>query len=498
MIYLLALDQGTTSTRAFVYDSGLRVRGAAQRALTQHFPTPGLVEHDPLEIWAAQRDVALAAITNAGIAPAAIRGVGLTNQRETVVLWNRRTGEPLHRAIVWQDRRTAQACAVLRARGLEPEIQRRTGLLLDPYFSASKIAWLLEHCPGARPAAARGELAVGTIDTWLAWQLTGGRHHITDAGNASRTLLYDLERGDWDDALLRMWNIPRDILPGVTDSSGELAAITALPGITAPLAGIAGDQQAALFGQACFAPGDAKCTYGTGCFILQHTGTHISRSQARLLTTVAWSRRGVREYALEGSVFMGGAVVQWLRDGLGLIEAVSDIEALAASVPDSGGVVMVPAFTGLGAPYWDAAARGLLIGLTRGTTRAHIARAALDAIALQVADVLSAMASDAGAPPRELKVDGGASRNHLLMQLQADLLGCTLIKPADLETTARGAAALAGLGIGLWPDTATLARLAEDEARTFAPRHADPEMAALKTRWHAAVARAGHWTDAAS
>jgi glycerol kinase len=494
MTYLLALDQGTTSSRAVVYDETLQVLGQAQRPLTQHFPAPGLVEHDANEIWTAQCEVALAAIANAGLPPAAIKAVGITNQRETVVLWNRRTGAPLHRAIVWQDRRTAAACEALRATGLEPSVQAHTGLVLDPYFSASKIAWLLDHCPGARAAAGRGELAIGTIDTWLAWHLSSGRRHLTDASNASRTLLYNLARGEWDEEMLRLWKIPRELLPDIVDSSGPLCEISGLPGVTATLSGIAGDQQAALFGQACFTPGDAKCTYGTGCFILQHTGTRIPRSRARLLTTVAWSLNGVREYALEGSVFMGGAVVQWLRDGLGIIAHASEIEALAAAVPDSGGVVMVPAFTGLGAPYWDAEARGLLIGMTRGTTKAHIARAALEAIAWQVTDVLEAIATDSGTPLRHLKVDGGASHNGLLMQLQADLLNCTLQQPKDLETTARGAAALAGLGLGLWPDLAAITALSMADERLITPNPVPAATRQLdRARWHAAVTRAQHW-----
>ncbi len=497
MAYLLALDQGTTSSRAFVYDEALQVVGRAQRLLTQHFPAPGLVEHDACEIWTAQRAVALAAIANAGLRPAAIKAVGITNQRETVVLWNRRTGAPLQRAIVWQDRRTAAACETLRATGIEPSLQTTTGLVLDPYFSASKIAWLLDHCSGARVAAGRGELAVGTIDTWLAWQLSGGRHHLTDASNASRTMLYNLARGEWDEEMLTLWNIPREILPDIVDSSGQLCEISGLPGVTAILAGIAGDQQAALFGQACFNPGEAKCTYGTGCFILQQTGARVARSRARLLTTVAWSLNGVRAYALEGSVFMGGAVVQWLRDGLGIIAEAAEIEALAASVPDSGGVVMVPAFTGLGAPYWDAAARGLLIGMTRGTTKAHIARAALEAIAWQVTDVLEAMASDTGTPVQQLKVDGGASHNRLLMQLQADLLNCTLQQPRDLETTARGAAALAGLGCGWWADLATIAALTSADSVSITPNPVPtPTRETDHARWRAAVARAQHWLSA--
>lgn len=490
---LLALDQGTTSSRAFVYDAELRVRGRAHRALTQHFPAPGLVEHDPLEIWQSQRDVALAAIAAAGISPRDIAGVGITNQRETIVLWERRSGRPLHAALVWQDRRTADRCEALRHAGHEPEIVARSGLLLDPYFSASKLAWLLDHVPGARAAAARGELAAGTIDSWLAWQLSGGRLHVTDASNASRTMLYDLARGEWDETLLALWNIPREVLPTICDSSGALGDVTALGDLAAPLAGMAGDQQAALFGQGCHAPGDAKCTYGTGCFILQHTGSRIPRSQSRLIATVAWSRGGQREFALEGSVFMGGAIVQWLRDGLGLLTSADEVEALAASVEDSGGVVLVPAFTGLGAPHWDAEARGLLIGLTRGTGRAHIARAALESIALQVADVLDAMARDSGAPTPLLRVDGGAARNDLLMQMQADLADCPLRRPADPESTARGAAALAGLGTGLYASPGEIAALAANDAQAFLPRAEPAARQRLRTRWQAALARAQGW-----
>ncbi|MBM4226180.1 MAG: glycerol kinase GlpK [Gammaproteobacteria bacterium] len=494
MPFLLALDQGTTSSRAIVYDETLTVRGHAAKPLAQYFPEPGHVEQDALGLWQDQRDVAMAAIANAGIPASSIEAVGITNQRETLVLWDRRTGEPLHRALVWQDRRTADACQRLRAEGLEAEIQARSGLVIDPYFSASKLAWLLDHCPGARARAARGELAAGTIDTWLIWQLSGRRTHITDASNASRTQLYNLHTGSWDPELLRWWNIPVEVLPEITDSIGTIATITALPGVDAPLAGLAGDQQAALFGQGCFSPGEAKCTYGTGCFILQHTGRNIPCSANRLLTTVAWSRAGEREFALEGSVFMGGALVQWLRDGLGIIDSAAAIEALAASVKDSDGVVLVPAFTGLGAPWWDAEARGLIIGLTRGTGRAHLARAALEAIALQIHDVLSAMTRDTGVALSTLKVDGGASANALLMQMQADVLGCTLRQPADLETTARGAAAMAGIGCGLWSDTAQLANLLGQGVREYRPvTEAGAVWAPLISRWHEAVGRAGHW-----
>ena len=496
MDFILALDQGTTSTRARVYGPDLVCLGSAQRPLAASYPAPGRVEQDPWQIWEDQQAVAAEAIAHARVSPSAVRAVGLTNQRETVVLWERRTGRPLHPALVWQDRRTSDACARLRASGLESEIQARSGLVIDPYFSASKLAWLLDHVPGARSRAARGELAAGTIDSWLAFQLSGGRRHLTDASNASRTQLYNLDTGHWDSELLKWWDIPPEVLPEIVDSSGPLFEITGLGPIRAPLAGIAGDQQAALFGQACFAAGEAKCTYGTGCFILQNTGLRRPHSTHRLLATVAWSRAGIRTYALEGSVFMGGATIQWLRDGLGLFAQASEVEALAASVPDSDGVVLVPAFTGLGAPWWDAEARGLLIGLTRGTTRAHIAQAALDAIALQVDDVFKAMARDTGTALATLKVDGGASANNRLMQLQADLLGCSLARPLDLETTARGAAALAGLGVGLWPEPDTLRDVLEREARLWEPRklHLAP-LAGLRQRWEAALARSRGWAE---
>ncbi|MSR15190.1 MAG: glycerol kinase [Gammaproteobacteria bacterium] len=493
MRYLLALDQGTTSSRALVYDEQLSVCGSAQRPLEQFFPNPGWVEHDPLEIWRSQCAVANEAVARAQLPPDAIIAVGISNQRETTVLWERAGGTPLHRALVWQDRRTADACEARRAAGVESLIQAKTGLLIDPYFCASKIHWLLEQCPGARVRAARGELAVGTIDSWLIWNLTRGRCHLTDASNASRTMLYNLTTGDWDDELLALWDIPREILPEITDSSGELAEIDGGLEFRARLTGVAGDQQAALFGQTCFNAGDAKCTFGTGCFVLRQSGQTIPHSKARLLSTVAWSHLGVRSYALEGSVFMGGAIVQWLRDGLGIIESAAEIETLARSVPDNGGVVLVPAFTGLGAPYWDPHARGLLIGLTRGTTRAHIARAALEAIALQVTAVLNAMEGDSNERLISLKVDGGAAANSLLMQLQSDLLGCPLEVPADLETTARGAASLAGIGAGVWPDFMALAAL-NQPSRVYAPHPANVARVTLQERWQAAVSRARHWT----
>ena len=496
MTFILALDQGTTSTRARVYGPDLVCRGTAQRPLAASFPAPGWVEQDPWQIWEDQQAVAVEAMARAQVPASAVCAVGLTNQRETVVLWERRTGRPLHRALVWQDRRTTEACNRLRATGLEAEIQARSGLVIDPYFSASKLAWLLDHIPDARDRAARGELAAGTVDSWLAFQLSGGRAHITDASNASRTQLYNLDTGSWDSELLKWWNIPAEVLPEIVDSTGPLFEVVGLGGVRAPLAGMAGDQQAALFGQACFAPGEAKCTYGTGCFILQNTGTQRPQSAHRLLATVAWSRAGVRTYALEGSVFMGGATIQWLRDGLGLFAQASEVEALAASVPDSDGVVLVPAFTGLGAPWWDADARGLLIGLTRGTTRAHIAQAALDAIALQVADVFTAMAHDACTSLAQLRVDGGASANHRLMQLQADLLDCRLTRPQDLETTARGAAALAGLGLGLWTEPEALRDVLEREAHHWEPGIADPaHLERLRRGWNAALTRTRGWAE---
>ncbi len=417
---------------------------------------------------------------------------GLTNQRETTVLWDRATGEPVHNAIVWQDRRTASRCEELRAAGHEDRVRRRTGLLLDPYFSGTKLAWLLDRTGGARRRAEDGELAFGTIDAWLAWKLTGGALHLTDPSNASRTLLFNIATGDWDDELLELLEVPRAVLPDVRPSSevyGE-ATLAAVAGV--PIAGIAGDQQAALFGQACFAPGQAKNTYGTGCFALMHVGDVPVKSEHKLLTTVAWGTGGRLEYALEGSVFTGGAVVQWLRDGLGLIESSAEVERLAASVDDTGDVFLVPAFTGLGAPHWDPHARGTLIGLTRGTTAAHLARAALEGIAFQVADVLEAMAADSGVELGELAVDGGAARNDLLMQLQADLLGVPIVRPENTETTALGAAYLAGLAVGVWPDRSEITTRVE---RRFEPAMSRDEVAAKRARWARAVERSRDWAE---
>jgi glycerol kinase len=440
--YVLALDQGTTSSRSLLFDAGGQIIAQAQREFTQHFPQPGWVEHDPIEILDSQLFTVAAVLEKARLTPRDIVAVGITNQRETTVLWERSTGLPVAPAIVWQDRRTTEACAKLRESGVAEEISARTGLLLDPYFSGTKLAWLLDSIPGARVRAERGELAFGTIDSWLIYHLSSRTQHITDATNASRTLLFNIETGDWDDRLLELLRVPRACLPHVVDSSlakGD-APIIHLDDHELPVTGIAGDQHAALFGQACFSPGMAKNTYGTGCFALMNTGSQPMRSRNRLLTTVAW-RRARTHYALEGSVFMGGAIVQWLRDGLGMIQASDEIEALAASVPDTGDVYLVPAFTGLGAPHWDPLARGALIGLTRGTSRAHIARAALEAIAFQTADLIAAMQADAARPITELRVDGGAARNDLLMQFQADLLGVPVLRPRNTETTAFGAAA---------------------------------------------------------
>ena len=490
MPFVLALDQGTTSSRAIVFDRRGRARGVAQQEFTQHFPSPGWVEHDPRDLWTTTRRTALAALAEANLTARDIAAIGLTNQRETTLLWDRRTGRPLHRAIVWQDRRTAGLCAQLKRRGLESLFRRKTGLLLDPYFSGTKLAWLLDHIPGARRRAERGELAFGTVDTWLLWQLTGGRVHATDVSNASRTLLLDLRTGDWDDALLKILRIPREVLPEVRDSSGIFGEVTTVPALRGvPISGIAGDQQAALFGQACFQPGMAKNTYGTGCFLLLHTGTKAVASRNNLLTTIAWRIGGKTEYALEGSVFIGGAVVQWLRDGLGLIAQSADVEKLAATVPDNGGIYLVPAFAGLGAPHWDATARGVITGLTRGSTAGHLARAALESIACQSADLLGAMEADCGRKLRELRVDGGATVNNGLMQFQADLLRVPVVRPRTTETTALGAAYLAGLAVGFWKSRAEIAAL-WSAGRVFRPEAPPATMRRLQAGWHAAVARA--------
>ena len=490
---VLALDQGTTSSRAILFDRRGRSLASAQEELRQHFPRPGWVEHDPEDIWNTTRRVALAVLRKAGVQRGDVAAVGIANQRETTVLWDRATGRPLHRAIVWQDRRTAAACAALEHRGLGPLFRRRTGLLLDPYFSGTKLAWLLDHVPDARRRAARGELAFGTVDTWLLWKLTQGRVHATDVSNASRTLLVGLESGDWDDELTRALRIPAAVLPRVLPSSGvfgEISGMEALRGVL--VAGIAGDQQAALFGQGCFRPGMAKNTYGTGCFMLMNTGSRPVISRHRLLSTIAWRIAGRTEYALEGSVFVGGAVVQWLRDGLGLISRSSDVEALAARVPDSGGVTIVPAFAGLGAPHWDPAARGAIVGVTRGTTAAHLARAALESIAFQTADLIGAMEADSGRRIRELRVDGGASVNNALMQFQSELIRAAVVRPRVTETTALGAAALAGLAVGFWRDLAEIGALAGED-RTFRPKKSRAALNGLRSGWSRAVGTARHW-----
>ncbi len=493
MSFILALDQGTTSSRALVFDHDGNVRATAQREFRQIFPQQGWVEHDPTEIWATQSGVLHEALATAGIGPADLAAIGITNQRETTVLWERATGRPLANAIVWQDRRTAPLCDQLRAAGHAEAIAARTGLVVDAYFSGTKLKWLLDNIPGARARAARGELAFGTVDSWLAFNLSGGAAHVTDASNASRTLLYDIHARAWDDGLLALLDIPREVLPAVVPSSG-VCAEARLGGVAVPVAGIAGDQQAALFGQACHAPGLAKNTYGTGCFLLLNTGTSAVRSTNNLLTTIAWQRGGTTDYALEGSVFIGGAVVQWLRDGMKMIGSAAEVEALAASVPDNGGVYLVPAFAGLGAPHWDAYARGSIFGLTRGATAGHVARAALESIAFQSADVLEAMERDAGIRLTELRVDGGATANDLLMQFQADVLGVPVVRPKVLETTALGAGYLAGLAVGFWKDASDVAANWQVDRR-FEPTLPRDRADALKARWHKAVARAKDWAD---
>jgi glycerol kinase len=491
--YVLALDQGTTSSRSILFDRAGSIVASAQREFTQYFPQPGWVEHDANEIWVSQAVTIAEVLARAEASPRDLAAVGITNQRETVVLWDRTTGHPVAPAIVWQDRRTAERCDQLRAAGHEPEVAARTGLLLDPYFSGTKLAWLLDNVPGARARAERGELCFGTIDSWLAWKLTGGREHVTDVTNASRTLLLDLHAGEWDATMLGLFGIPAACLPRVLPSSIEGGLVASIEGHDVPLAGIAGDQQAALFGQTCFRPGMAKNTYGTGCFMLMNTGTKPLRSTNRLLATVAWDYGGLH-YALEGSVFIGGAVVQWLRDGLGFIERSADVEALAASVSDSGGVFLVPAFTGLGSPHWDAYARGTIVGLSRGTTRAHVARAALEAIAFQSAELLGAMQADAGQPLIELRVDGGATVNDLLMQFQADLLGVPVVRPRVTETTALGAAYLAGLATGFWASDEELTASWQVD-RVFEPSIGRDYAGELMRQWSRAVERSRGWSE---
>jgi len=489
--YLLALDQGTSSSRSIVFDRAGGIVAMAQREFRQIYPQPGWVEHDPMEIWRSQLATAKEVLAKAGIAASDIASIGITNQRETTVVWNRRTGEPLYNAIVWQDRRAEPTCAALRERGLEGTFREKTGLIIDAYFSGTKLKWILDHVGGAREAASRGELAFGTVDSWLMWHLTGGAVHATDVSNASRTLLLDVRRNAWDDELLQLLDVPREVLPQVFPSSHVYGHTKAeLLGASLPIGGVAGDQQSALFGQACFRAGLAKNTYGTGCFMLTHTGAQFQTSTNGLITTSAAQPTAQTEFALEGSVFIGGAVVQWLRDGLNAIKASSEVQSLAESVPDAGGVMFVPAFTGLGAPYWKAEARGAIVGLTRGTTVAHIARAALESIAFQSAALLQAMGRDAvaagGAPVSELRVDGGACVNNLLMQFQADLLGIPVVRPKVIETTALGAASLAGLSCGVYSGLGELERQWQVE-RTFHPTMSRERAQALMGEWEHAV-----------
>lgn len=495
--YVLALDQGTTSSRAILFNSNGEVVGSAQKEFKQHYPQAGWVEHDPLDLWSTQVGVAAEVMSRLHISAREVRAVGIANQRETTLLWERESLRPVGPAIVWQDRRTASVTERLKADGAAEFVRSRTGLLLDPYFSATKLAWLLDSVPGARTRAEAGELAFGTVDAWLAARLTGGERHVTDVTNASRTLLFNIHELAWDEELLELFRVPAAVLPDVVPTAGVVGEISAAPLSGVPLAALVGDQHAATFGQACFSPGQAKNTYGTGCFLMLNSGERPADSPSQLLTTLLWQLAGERPlYGLEGSIFMAGAVVQWLRDGLGIIRAAPEVEALAGSTKDSGGVTFVPAMTGLGAPHWDPFARGTLLGITRGTTAAHIARAALEGIGLQVADVVDAMALDSGVPLTELRVDGGAANNDLLMQLQADLLGVSVVRPRITETTALGAAYLAGLAVGVWPSVSAVSGLWREERR-FEPRMSESERGALKGRWREALKRAGGWVEAA-
>jgi glycerol kinase len=493
MKHILALDQGTTSSRAIVFNHAGAVVSVAQQEFRQIFPQPGWVEHDANEIWATQSNVAAEALNRARLTANDVAAIGITNQRETVVVWERDTGKPICNAIVWQDRRTAAMCDRLKKEGCGKLVQRKTGLVIDAYFSGTKLAWILKNVPGAKARARAGQLAFGTIDSWLLWNLTGGRVHATDASNASRTMLFNIHTGDWDAELLKLLGVPRSVLPEVRSSS-EVYGESNLLGASIPIAGIAGDQQAALFGQVCSRPGMVKNTYGTGCFMLMNTGSEAITSKHNLLTTVAWRLGNRTEYALEGSIFIAGAVVQWLRDGLGIIASSGEVEALASQVPDNGGVFLVPAFAGLGTPHWDQYARGLIIGLTRGSTRAHVARAALEGIAFQVADVLDAMQKDAGIRLKELRVDGGACVNNLLMQFQADLMGVPVVRPKVSETTALGAAYLAGLAVGFWSDQAEIARQWQTDRR-FVPSMNPAQRKQARAGWMRALERAKRWAE---
>jgi glycerol kinase len=496
MAYVLALDQGTTSSRAILFDQSGTITAVAQKEFQQFYPQPGWVEHDPMEILTSQMSCAVEALGKVGARPRDIAAIGITNQRETVIVWERETGNAIHPAIVWQDRRTAQICSVLEESGLDETVSAKTGLVLDPYFSATKVRWILDNVAGARQRAERGELAFGTVDSWLIWHLTSGMRHVTDVTNASRTLLYNIVKGEWDEEMLRIFDIPANMLPEVVWSSDRIGEVTTTLGLSGTtIAGIAGDQQAALFGQLCWQPGEAKNTYGTGCFLLQNIGSQFVRSRHKLITTIAASAYNRLEYALEGSVFIGGAVVQWLRDNLRLIGASAEVETLAASVPDTGGVVFVPAFVGLGAPHWDPHASGLLIGLRRETKPGHIARAALESIAFQVADVLEAVESETGTPLGALRVDGGAAVNDLLMQFQADILGVPVVRPQVTETTALGAAYLAGLATDFWPSPEAL-RNARQGDISFEPHMSSSDRTARRARWQHAVDRSRNWTEA--
>ena len=491
MSYILAIDQGTTSSRAIVFDRDGTLVHVVQDEIRQIYPQPGWVEHDPVDIWTTQSNAAAEVIRSCGLRSEDIAAIGITNQRETTLVWDRRTGQCIHNAIVWQDRRTAALCDALRRDGYASLFQAKTGLVLDAYFSGTKLRWILDYVDGARARAERGELAFGTVDAWLIWNLTEGRVHATDASNASRTLLYNIRTGDWDDELLAILDVPRAVLPTVAPSSG-IVGETSLLGTPTPVAGIGGDQQAALFGQVCTAPGMVKNTYGTGCFLLMNTGQDLVASRNNLLTTVAWDRGHGLRYALEGSVFIGGAVVQWLRDGLGLIASSKEVEALAGQCDETGGVYLVPAFAGLGAPHWDPYARGTIVGLTRGTGRSHLARAALESIAYQSMDVIRAMERDGGISLSEVRVDGGATANGMLMQFQSDILGVPVVRPVVKETTALGAAYLAGLATGFWKDAHEVAALWQVD-RTFEPRMAADRVEALIAGWHRALRRAKGW-----
>lgn len=493
MRYILALDQGTTSSRALLIDQDGAIGGVAQQEYKQHYPKPGWVEHDPQEIWSTQLAVAQAVLEDNDVAAEDIGAIGIVNQRETTVVWDRKTGEPIHHALVWQDRRTSGHCNALREAGHLETFQQKTGLILDAYFSGTKVAWMLEHVEGARARAEAGELAFGTIDSWLIWNLTNGEKHVTDASNASRTLFFNIHDGDWDDELLEILKVPRSMLPEVVDSSGVCGeTIPDLLGAALPIAGMAGDQQAALFGQQCTRPGMVKNSYGTGCFMLLHTGEQAIPSANNLLTTVAWRIDGKLEYALEGSIFIAGAVVQWLRDELGMIKDAAEVEALAETVEDNGGAYLVPAFAGLGAPHWDQYARGVLVGLTRGTNKAHIARAALEGIAYQVMDLMAAMEADSETEIEELRVDGGAAANDLLLQFQSDMANVPIARPTILESTALGAAFLAGLAVGFWPDKEALASQWNAEAR-FKPEMDATDRARFQRGWKKALERARAW-----